>query len=380
MRHERQVEILNRIEAAGPRCVGLFGDDILVEPAGAYTDADRFAREQQLFRDPCYFALSAECARPGHYVSGNLGGVPITVVRQDDGTVAGLVNACRHRGAPIFEERGEIGGRVACRYHSWTYERDGSLAARPLSDGAFDQVTMACDLHRVAVAERYGIIYVRTGGTEPIDIDDVLGGAQDDLGAFGLDGYTHLETRSSVWKMNWKLVVDTFCESYHVRWLHRETIAPSFLSDVALCERFGRNVTSLGLRNDVSQEFPKTAAEKSLLPYGTMQYMLVPSGLVVHQVDHLETWRFEPIDARTTRTVTSIFSPSPPATEKTRRYFIKNLDLLLQVVGAEDFPLMEQIQMNLESGALPEVVFGRVEPALVAFHQSVNNLLGGASG
>ena len=41
---------------------------------------------------------------------------------------------------------------------------------------------------------------------------------------------------------------------------------------------------------------------------------------------------------------------------------------------------MERIQVNLDSGALPEVVYGRNEPPLVHFHRSVNEALatGGA--
>lgn len=51
---------------------------------------------------------------------------------------------------------------------------------------------------------------------------------------------------------------------------------------------------------------------------------------------------------------------------------MKNLDLLLAVTGAEDFALMEQIQQNLASDALPHVVYGRVEPPLIHFHVQID--------
>ena len=54
---------------------------------------------------------------------------------------------------------------------------------------------------------------------------------------------------------------------------------------------------------------------------------------------------------------------------------MKNLDLLLKVTGTEDFPLMEQIQANLESGALPELIYGRNEPPLVHYHRELDRLL-----
>ena len=103
---------------------------------------------------------------------------------------------------------------------------------------------MNCDLHPVAVAEGYGLIFVRASGLASIDVDATLGGAQDDLGSYGLDHYTHFETRSALWKMNWKLVLDTFTESYHIRTLHKTTLAPTFHSGCVLFEPFGGNVAS----------------------------------------------------------------------------------------------------------------------------------------
>jgi phenylpropionate dioxygenase-like ring-hydroxylating dioxygenase large terminal subunit len=380
MRHARQVELLERVAASGPHFAGLHGDHSMVNRASAYTDPDRFATEMRvLFRDgPTLLGLSCELAAPGDHLTTTVDGIPIVVVRQADGTLRAMVNACRHRGAPLVAERaGHLGRSIVCGYHGWTYDADGALRARPLSAGAFDDVTIACDLHQVAVAERYGLVFIRAGSTEAIDVDDVLGGAQDDLGSFGLAGYTHIETRTNEWNMNWKLVLDTFTESYHIRWLHKHSIAPVFNSDCVIFEPFGRNCASIGLRADVLDEVAKPKAEWSLLPYGTIQYFLVPNALVVHQLDHVELWRLEPLDVGRVRAHTSIFAPQPP-TDSARRYWTKNLDLLLQVTGTEDFPTMEAIYATLRSGALPELVYGRIEPPLVHLHTTLNELVAAA--
>jgi phenylpropionate dioxygenase-like ring-hydroxylating dioxygenase large terminal subunit len=246
-----------------------------------------------------------------------------------------------------------------------------------LSASAFDDVTLACDLHHVAVAERYGLIFVRAGSAEPIDVDEVLAGAEDDLGAFGLAGYTHVETRSDEWDMNWKLVLDTFSESYHIRWLHKNSIASAFNSDCVIYEPFGRNCASIGLRANVFDELSKPKEEWSLLPYGTIQYFLVPNALVVYQLDHVEVWRIEPLGVGRVRTHTSIFAAEPPD-ERAQRYWTKNLDVLLQVTGTEDFPTMERIFETLRSGALPELVYGRIEPPLIHFHTALDDALASA--
>lgn len=376
MHHERQVELLRRIADAGPHLTGLFGPTSMVSPSSRYTDESQFAEEcRVLFRGrPVYVGLSCEIPEAGSYLTAVIDSVPVAVVRQPDGRVRAMVNACRHRGAPLLDGRGGGLRNLQCPYHAWTYDLDGRLHSRPRSDGAFDDVELACNLHPVAVGEEHGLVFVQLG-QGPVDVDAALEGAADDLAAFGLDRYAHIETRTTTWKMNWKLVFDTFTESYHVRTLHRDSIGATFLSDPSVFEGFGSNLLSIGLRKTVFDEFAKPEQEWSLLPYATMQYFLVPTGLVVHQVDHVETWRITPLDVRTTEVTTGVFAPEPPVDERAHRYWIKNLDLLLHVTGTEDFPLMEKIQAALDSGAVPELVYGRNEPALVHFHRSIDAAL-----
>ncbi len=330
MRHERQVELLERVGASGERFAGLHAAESMVNPASAYTDEGRFAREQQLlFRQgPVYFAMSCELATPGSYQAATFDGIPVVVVRQADGTLRAMVNACRHRGAPLVSPVGSGEGLRAfsCPYHAWTYELDGALRARPGSAGAFDDVSDDCGLLPVPVGEKYGLIFIRPEGDAPVDVDDHLGGAEDDLGAFGLENYVPIDSRTNTWNVNWKLLLDTFTESYHIRTLHSTTLAATFNSDTVIFEPFGRNLVSIGLRKDVLDELRKPRHEWSLLPYGTIQYFLVPNGLVVHQIDHVETWRFEPIDVRTTKATTSMFAPKKPHSEKAHNYFVKNLE------------------------------------------------------
>ena len=87
MRHERQLELLDRIGAAGPRLSGLFGAASMVQQAAAYIDKDRFEKEQRvLFRgSPNLIGLSVECRAPGDYLTATFGGVPVAVVPRRTG-------------------------------------------------------------------------------------------------------------------------------------------------------------------------------------------------------------------------------------------------------------------------------------------------------
>jgi phenylpropionate dioxygenase-like ring-hydroxylating dioxygenase large terminal subunit len=380
VRHERQVELLRRVADAGEHLKGLHAPASVIHPAAAYTDPDRFSRERQvLFRDgPLFVGLSGTLPDPGDHLADTFGGVPLVITRQPDGSLRAVVNACRHRGASVVPPgtQGTGARSFTCPYHGWVYGTDGALRGRPFSAGAFDDVTVDCDLHRVAVAEQHGLIFVRPGGDAPIDVDEFLAGAQDDLGGFGLAGYHHVDSRTHTWRINWKLFLDTFTESYHIRTLHAQSLMPRFNADCVIFDAFGRHCVSVGLRADVLEETRKPVDEWSLIPYGTIQYFLVPNGIVVHQLDHVEVWRIEPVDVGTTRVRTSLFSPSVPESDRSLNYWLRNLDLLLKVTGTEDFPLMEQIQANLETGALPHLVYGRNEPPLIHYHREVDRLLG----
>jgi hypothetical protein len=119
----------------------------------------------------------------------------------------------------------------------------------------------------------------------------------------------------------------------------------------------------------------KPEAERTLLPHTTIEYFLLPNVVLTHQIDHVELWRATPLAVDRTLVSTSLFAPNPPDTEPAKRHWKKNLDLLLHVTETEDFPLMAEIHRGLASGAVPELVYGKLEPALVHYHQSLNRLL-----
>ena len=377
MRQARQIELLERLKGARPDRPWSFAEASYRNPAAAYTDAERFAKERRvLFRGrPQLIGLTDECRKPGDWIAAERGGVPLAVVRQADGGLSAFVNICRHRGATLLEGSGGELRRIVCPYHGWVYDAGGRLLNRPASEGGFDDVVAECDLHRRAVAEKHGLIFVHPESARSFDVDHALHGAEEEIADYGLAGYVHVETRRRDWRMNWKLVLDTFTEAYHIRWLHKESIAPYFACDL-IFDAYGPNPRAIGLRKEAVEQLDREPRENwKLLPYATAQYFLVPSALLVYQVDHVELWRLEPIDVSTTRVSTSLYAPEAPATDKARAYWKKNLDLLLQVTESEDFPLMERIQRNLESGALPEVVYGRIEPALVHLHRGINEAI-----
>ena len=379
MNAERQLELIRRLTDPNAVFPGPLGARSVRNPATAYTSPERFQRELELlFRGlPMLVGLSTECRRPGDYLTADLGGLPIFVVRQDDGRLCGFANVCRHRAARLVEGCGQIGRAIVCPYHAWTYGLDGRLRGMPSAEGGFDDLDKQdLGLIPVRVAEGYGLIFARAGSGVAFSIDDALQGAQAELATYGLEQAELIETRVQELPINWKLVVDTFAETYHIAALHKKTIAPHYHSDRWIIDRYGAHTRLIGVRSSIDAELAKSdERERRLLPHATTQYLLMPNAVLVHQIDHFELWRLIPLAVDRTLVATSLFAPSSPASDKARAYFVKNLDALLGVTNGEDFPVMAQIQRNLGSGATREVVYGKMEPALVHFHASVDALL-----
>ena len=71
MRVSRQIELLDRLVGADTELPWGFGPESMRNPAAAYTDAGRFAKELEiLFRGrPQFVGLTGECAQPGAYIT-----------------------------------------------------------------------------------------------------------------------------------------------------------------------------------------------------------------------------------------------------------------------------------------------------------------------
>ena len=111
------------------------GEEVWREPTENYRSLERFEKELALLRQlPVPFAPSLALANTGDYLARPVGGVPIVVVRHEDGGLRAFRNACRHRGVTLADGQGCT--RVfTCGYHGWAYGLDGALQHVPHESG-----------------------------------------------------------------------------------------------------------------------------------------------------------------------------------------------------------------------------------------------------
>ena len=101
-------------------------------PPEIYTSADVLAVEQErLFRKEwiCVGRASA-IAEPGAYLTYEIAGQPVIIVRDRAGNVRAFSNVCLHRMSVLLEGRGRTSA-IVCPYHAWSYGLDGALLAAP---------------------------------------------------------------------------------------------------------------------------------------------------------------------------------------------------------------------------------------------------------
>lgn len=388
MNHDTQREILRRFFELRAAHTTTMAPAVFRQRAAVYTDPERLRSEiELLFRGrPLVVGLSADLPDTGDCVAREVAGVPLLLVRGEDAEVRAFLNICRHRGGRVFTGRGRPGRALKCPYHSWAYDLNGELLGQPLARDAFAELDREdFGLVPVPARERFGLI-LASPGADPagfVDVGEALAGLGPELADFDFGRWRFLSERTGLFDANWKLIHDTFLESYHVFSLHRNTLAPDMLSTPFVGENFGPHTRGAVMRKEVAKLLEQPESEWELLPYASVVYILFPSVAInLPMSGHAELWEMypEPDDPHRTRVSVRFYIPREPASEEERAFWEANVRFTAKVVFEEDFGQQQDIHRSLRTGLMPEVVYGRNEPALIHHHQQVELALSAASG
>ena len=349
------------------------GDPAL--PNAAYVDGAAWLGERDSIIANTWVGLgfSSDIASAGAVYPVNFMGLPLLLVRDQNGRARVFHNVCRHRGMTLVTEPGEAGLMVRCPYHKWGYDLSGQLKTTP-NVGGMGVHTIAgfdCADHAllpVRAQEALGVVFINLSGEAPdlmVHLSPLLtrwrqlAGAQfeqqltSDTGMYG--------AMELVLSGNYKLAVENYCESYHLPFVHPDlnTYSPLDAHYNVIVEPLasGQGTRVYDLNRGNEKPLPTFSAwDPDRLK--TAEYLsLYPNVLLGIQADHFFVILLlsEAVDQTRERLQFLYASPEALADEHSARR--QNLCEAWRMVFAEDIAVVEGMQAGRSSPAFDGGLF-----------------------
>jgi choline monooxygenase len=159
---------------------------------------------------------------PGQFLTADIAGDPVVVVRGEDSQLRAFYNVCRHHAAAVVTEAQGCAKQFRCPYHGWTYGIDGALKGMVEFDGV-------CDFDR----SNNGLVPIRADTWENfvfVNLDAEAGSLTSFLGCIPpivaplqlTKKLRYFDRRTYMLQCNWKVYVDNYLDGgYHVPHAHK---------------------------------------------------------------------------------------------------------------------------------------------------------------
>ena len=348
------------------------GDTVWREPVENYCSEKRFQNELSILKQsliaicPC-----ASLAKRGDFITQNVAGVPLIVVRGQDNKIRAFINACRHRGTQLVSESG-CKKAFVCPYHGWVYRLDGKLQAIPHEQGfpGFDKSEHG--LVEVNVFEQCGLIFVKQDATAQ------TANPLEELPTFLQPSQIIINKNEATVSANWKIYLESFLEGYHIKFAHPDTFYPFGYDNLNIIEFCGPHARVTFPFRRIESLIDVEPSERDVSGRLTYVYHIFPNVIVTVLSHHTNVIILEPVDLRTTRsTIYQLTNPTKDGDQQGALEAAKrDLSFVTETGAMEDIALVRSIQKSIESGANDAFTFGHFEPAIVHFHQQLSQLIG----
>jgi phenylpropionate dioxygenase-like ring-hydroxylating dioxygenase large terminal subunit len=379
MQRDEQIRVLKQILHRLDEGTNVDAGGIRHNPTWVYTCPELAEKEWQTFyRDyPQVIGASSDLPEPGTFMTTNDFGTPVLATRDAKGTFRAFVNVCRHRGVMLEAETSGTRSKFVCPFHGWTYTNEGQLAGIPKPDH-FGKIDRDCHgLVPLPAVERFGLLWVHPRPEGSIDLDRLLGGLVPEFDAWGWERLVNLGYDTYDMRLNWKLAIDTFGETYHFTTLHRDSLSLNFHGNVQAYDTFGRNHRMTLVRREID-EMRKRPEETWEISQGTfpvyylfpnIQLNVAPFGFIL-----VRTYPKHGDPAHSISRIGFYSRPEPLAEFSEQiRGIAQNF---ANIIRDEDYAVAARSQLGAEAGVPAYNVFGRNEPALHHYHNTYREALG----
>ena len=223
-------------------------------PSAAYTCEVVAALEQERIFFPEWVCLGhvGEVPNPGDYLTTELAGEPLLMVRAEDNEIRVLSNVCRHRGMRLQTASG-CATRFSCPYHGWTYDLHGQLIGAPYMDSVEGFRMTEHRLPTFASEIWQGFVFVNLDHSA-LPLAPRLAGSLPYIRNYHLEEMHFNFSTEDVWDTNWKCLVENAIEGYHLSRVHPNTLAAT---PTDLCEKFPGSESYTEYRSHYPPESPQ---------------------------------------------------------------------------------------------------------------------------
>ncbi len=359
-------------------------------PAVRYYDPEfhRLEVEQVFRRGWIFVGHTSEWPEAGSYLTRDVAGVPVFVARAKDGIIRAFYNACTHRGAMLLHEERGCTPQINCPYHCWTFGLDGELRFVPdvadfpgLDLQSRNLKPIACEVYR-------GLVFIALKQPEePLAV--FLAGMDKALEDVPLEGATLFRRVVIPAECNWKCMQDAFSETYHVRYVHANSVNlaldPRHTARYMLAgghngmivrarQAEGSGMVNVLDRKDQTQS--AVAAPTTMRPITTVaqrSYNIFPN-LTVPIAENLfpiqSIWPKGPdrceLELRMMKLPNGLGSPETDAA---------TADAFCAIIG-EDLQALAGMQASLASGAVPTLKLGHGEQFIANYQLELDARIG----
>jgi len=313
-------------------------------PATMYFDPQVYTEEQEkIFQNSWQFvAHGAEVVSPGQYVTAEIAGQRIFVIRGDDGELGGYFNVCLHRGHSLLSGSGTVGKMITCPYHAWAYNRSGQLKGARMSErmDGFDYSDF--ELPDLAVEEFCGLVFVNLS-IHARPMEEVYPGLADAIRQICPEPANLRVASQETFEIagNWKNVTDNLLECYHCHPAHRAFVDLIDMDNYSQITHQNWSISS-GPVNPDSNVYAVTEGAQDFASIYVWPNLSI--GRIPGQAGIL-LFRIAPTAPEHTTQILTFLSPGGDPTETEKNAF----EYFNTVLGPEDVNLIEDVQRGLHS-------------------------------
>ena len=281
---------------------------------------------------------------PECYLTADVVGEPVVLVRDSAGELRAFSNVCRHRAGPIAEGAG-CRKTFRCAYHGWTYTLDGRLIGTPDVEGMefFDRTAMG--MVPLGLAAWNQFLFVNLDRQAP-PLAAFLEDISDQAQRFEVGQFEFAERRDYVLECNWKVYVDNYLEGYHIPIAH-----PGLMQEIDYSGY--RVLTRRYSSQQIAPVRPKAPEDGGGRIYGdpgqdeALYFWVFPNLMLNLYPENLQVNRIVPLSQEKTLAIFEWYYRDAGAPE-VRRRMQRAVDFSHQV-QQEDIHLCEAVERGLRS-------------------------------